>query len=85
MKNASPAAHIVPLCRSPFEIPQTDIQYLQKCTEREVALYCGLYGHETVRQEHHPKYGYISLNCDIRPPWKPPQGDACFILKDHVR
>ncbi|XP_026191433.1 uncharacterized protein LOC34617536 [Cyclospora cayetanensis] len=43
--------------RSHFEIPQTDATYLRKCNEREQALYSGLYEHESVRPEHHPKYG----------------------------
>lgn len=71
--------------RSHFEIPQTDSTYLRKCNEREQALYSGLYEHESVRPEHHPKYGYVSVNCRIQPPWEPQTGEACLILKDHVR
>ncbi|KAL8269904.1 hypothetical protein Esti_006168 [Eimeria stiedai] len=71
--------------RSHFEIPQTDATYLRKCNEREQALYSGLYEHESVRPEHHPKYGYVSMNCVIQPPWEPQSGEACLILKDHVR
>ncbi|KAL8450806.1 hypothetical protein Emed_002263 [Eimeria media] len=71
--------------RSHFEIPQTDATYLRKCNEREQAFYSGLYEHESVRPEHHPKYGYVSLNCVIQPPWEPQSGEACLILKDHVR
>ncbi|KAL8439093.1 hypothetical protein Efla_003140 [Eimeria flavescens] len=71
--------------RSHFEIPQTDATYLRKCNEREQALYSGLYEHESVRPEHHPKYGYVSLNCVIEPPWEPQSGEGCLILKDHVR
>ncbi|CDJ51377.1 hypothetical protein, conserved [Eimeria brunetti] len=71
--------------RSHFEIPQTDATYLRKCNERELALYCGLYEHESVRPEHHPKYGYVSVNCKLQPPWEPQPGEACIILKDHVR
>ncbi|CDI78033.1 hypothetical protein, conserved [Eimeria praecox] len=71
--------------RSHFEIPQTDATYLRKCNEREQALYCGLYEHESVRPEHHPKYGYVSVDCKLQPPWEPQSGEACIILKDHVR